>query len=112
MDLDLEAVRYLSHPSSPRSGLTPDVSRVELLHKCEMAAVAARLQRHALALDLRNPRSGALLGHLRLVVLVAREANELAAVDRLGLLVVVAVRRPGANNLGALGLEAAGQLVH
>merc|ERR1719201_1905581 len=49
---------------------------------------------------------------VRLVVLVAREADELAAVDRLGLLVLVALDVPRADNLGALRLEAAGQLLH
>ena len=34
----------------------------------------ANLQGHALALDLGDPRLHAVLGHLRLVVLVARQA--------------------------------------
>merc|ERR1712195_311449 len=72
----------------------------------------ANLQGHALALDLGDPRLHAVLGHLRLVVLVARQANELGAVHGLGLHVVVAIGRPRANNVRARALEAGNQLVH
>ena len=100
----------------------------------------ANLQGHALALDLGDPRLHALLGHVRLVVLVARQAcarnrttsvwrgsprqslramqarlrrtNELVALNGLGLHVVVALGRPGADDLGALVGEAGLQLVH
>merc|ERR1719483_615786 len=72
----------------------------------------ASLQGHALALDLGDPRLHAVLGHLRLVVLVARQANELGAVHGLGLHVVVAIGRPRAHDVGTRALEARHQLVH
>merc|ERR1719384_488854 len=74
--------------------------------------VGAALERHALALDLRDPRLDALLRLVGLVVLVARKANELVAHDRLALHVVVAVRAPRADDVGAALLEAGLQLVH
>lgn len=102
----------------------------------------ANLQGHALALDLGDPRLHALLGQVRLVVLVARQAcarnrtistatlrgsprrslravqarlrrtNELVALNGLGLHVVVAIGRPRADDVGALVGEAGLQLVH
>ena len=74
--------------------------------------VEASLQGHALALDLVDPRGDALLRHLGLVVLVARQANELAAVNGLGLLVVVAIGRGRADNVRTLLLEGRGELIH
>merc|ERR1711990_1142769 len=65
----------------------------------------------ALTLDLRDPVLRALLRQLRLVVLVEGAADELVATDRLGVLMVVAIRRPRAHDRRALLLEARGELV-
>jgi hypothetical protein len=73
---------------------------------------ALSLQRHTLTLDLGNPRLDTVLRLVRLVVLVARKADELAPVDGLGLLELVVVGADSADDLGPLGLEGGGQLVH
>merc|ERR1712164_4442 len=69
---------------------------------------SVRLERHAFTLDLVDPRTDTLLRLVGLIVLVAREANEFAVDDRFGLLVLITVRRHGANDLGALLLETLG----
>jgi len=53
----------------------------------------------ALTLDLFHPLLRALLRELRLVVLVEGAADKVVATDRLGVLVLVAFRRPGAHDL-------------
>ena len=64
------------------------------------------LQRHALALDLVDPGVDARSSDFGLLVLVGREADELAVDDRLGLGEVVVVGRDRADDLRALRLEA------
>merc|ERR1740121_3263203 len=70
------------------------------------------LKRHALTFDLRHPSLNAVLRHVRLVVLVAREAHKLPVRDRLRIFMLVAICAHGANDLGPLRLEAALELVH
>merc|ERR1719486_627090 len=99
------------NPSSPTVdlGRPPGTRAADTGHQ---HSLRRRLQGHALALDLRDPGLDALLRLVRLVVLVAREANELVASDRLGLHVVVAVGRPRADDLSALRREAGLELIH
>merc|ERR1711871_1463298 len=82
--------------------LSPGVVRVK---------PTARLEaRHALGLELLDPRGRARLRLVRLVVLVEHHANELAVAGRLGLDVVVVVSADHADDLGALLGEAVVEL--
>ena len=72
--------------------------------------LASALEGDALALELLDPVVGAALALVVLVVLVAEEAAELAVAERLGVRIVVVVRRREADHGGTLGREAVVEL--
>merc|ERR1719359_1111886 len=96
-------VRYGRPPADARRSCSADGTQ---------SLLATSLQRHALLLDLRDPRLDTVLRHLGLVVLVAGKADELATRDGLGLGEVVAIGGGSADDAGSLLLEARCELVH
>merc|ERR1719420_1498489 len=77
------------------------VSRVA---RCLLPTTYRNLNSEALILSLLDPRLSTVLRKVVLVILVERHAaDELAVAGRLGLAVVVAIRRGGAHDRGALG---------
>jgi len=71
--------------------------------RCLLPTTYRNLNSEALILSLLDPRLSTVLRKVVLVILVERHADELAVAGRLGLAVVVAIRRGGAHDRGALG---------
>merc|ERR1719313_686869 len=98
--------------SHPVIGIKPALSPCCNQPLQDIPSLTRSLEGHALALELINPGLDALLAQIGLVVLIAGKANKLAIDNRLGLLVIVAISRDGADDFGSLGRKARRELLH